>query len=155
HAPGVWAGSYYRPSLEYRAIPRYWKDAAKSLDAESHETRVLALPGSPFAEYTWGTVEDPVLPGLMTRPFVTIEEIPKGSDATANLLSAVDEPLQSGRLNPDALAPVARLMSVGDVLLQMDLQTHRSELIPANALWNTFAARPPAGLGAPETFGQK
>src|SRR5439155_22529570 len=133
HAPGVWAGSYYRPSLEYRAIPRYWKDAAKSLDAESHETRVLALPGSPFAEYPWAAVEDPVLPGLMTRPFATIEEIPKGSDATANLLAAVDEPLQSGLLDPDAVASVARLMGVGDLLLQMDLRTDHSRLIPANA----------------------
>jgi arabinofuranan 3-O-arabinosyltransferase len=155
NAPGIWGGSYYSPSLEYRAIPTYWKQVASSLDAKSHQTRVLALPGSPFATYTWGAVEDPVLPGLMTRPFVTIEEIPKGSDATANLLAAVDEPLQSGLLDPNALAPVARLMSVGDLLLQMDLQTDRSGLIPASALWNTFTARPPAGLGAPEKFGKK
>ena len=151
-APGVWGRSYYDPAIEYKAVPAYWKQAASALDAQSHDTRVLALPGSPFATYTWGSTQDPVAPGLMTRPFVTVEEIPWGSDATANLLSAIDVPLQAGQLDPAALAPVARLMGAGDVLLDMDLKTHTYGLIPAESLWGQYST-PPAGLGNPRTFG--
>ncbi len=152
-APGVWGRSYYDPTLEWKSVPTYWKQAARSLDAQSHSTRVLALPGSPFAAYNWGTTQDPVEPALMTRPFGTIEQIPWGSDATANLLAAVDVPLQAGTFDPNALAAVARLMGVGDVLLDLDLQTGRYGLVPADALWNLFSARPPAGFATPEIFG--
>ena len=89
----------------------------------------------------------------MTRPFVTVEQIPWGSDTSANLLSAVDVPLQAGALDPSALAPIARLMGAGDVLLDMDLKTGTYGLIPADSLWNLFSARPPAGLATPRTFG--
>lgn len=153
NAPGVWGRSYYDTTIEWKSVPGYWLRAAKSLDGGSHQTRVLGLPGSPFAAYAWGTTQDPVEPGLMTRPFVTIEQIPWGSDATANLLGAVDLPLQAGTFDPNALAPVARLMGVGDVLLDLDLQTGRYGLVPADALWNTFSARRANGFATPETFG--
>jgi arabinofuranan 3-O-arabinosyltransferase len=153
NAPGVWARSYYDTALEWRSVPTYWRDAASSLDRASHDTRVLALPGSPFGRYTWGATQDPVEPGLMERPFATIQQIPEGSDATANLLSAVDVPLQAGELDPNALASVARLMGVGDVLLNMDLQSSRYRLVPSPQLWNTFTVRQPRGLGTPREYG--
>jgi arabinofuranan 3-O-arabinosyltransferase len=153
-APGVWGGGYYDPNLEWRSVPEYWQQAAGTLDLRSHDTRVLALPGSPFAAHSWGTTVDPVQPGIMTRPFATIEQIPWGSDATANLLAAVDLPLQAGALDPNSLAAVARLMGVGDVLLDLDLQTGRYGLVPADALWSLFSAQAPAGFAAPQTFGK-
>ena len=39
--------------------------------------------------------------------------VPAGDPAAANLVQALDEPLQEGTLDLQALAPVARLMSVG------------------------------------------
>ncbi len=45
NAPGVWGRSYYDPTLEWRSVPAYWQQAADSLQAGSHDTRVLALPG--------------------------------------------------------------------------------------------------------------
>ena len=126
---GVWGRNYYDTTLEWRSIPAYWRRAAASLDAKSHDSRVLALPGSPFAAYTWGTTQDPVEPTLMNRPFATIEQIPEGSDPAANLLAAIDVPLQAGDLDPDALAPVTRLMGAGDVLLDMDLLASRYGLV--------------------------
>ncbi len=91
----------------------------------------------------------------MTRPFATIEQIPWGSDATANLLSAIDVPLQAGQLEPASLAPLARLMGVGDLLLDMDLQTNRYGLVPADSLWRLLGARPVPGLDAPAGFGTR
>jgi arabinofuranan 3-O-arabinosyltransferase len=153
NAPGVWARNYYDSSLEYDSVPGYWKDAARALDAASHDTRVLALPGSPFGAYTWGATQDPVEPGLMDRPFVTLQQIPEGSDATANLLASLNVPLQAGVLDPNAIAPVARLLGAGDVLVNLDLQTNRYGLVPAGQLWNLLTARPPEGLAAPDAYG--
>jgi arabinofuranan 3-O-arabinosyltransferase len=153
NAPGLWGGSYYSSYLEWSSVPSYWQQALHSLNAQPHDTRVLALPGSPFAAYLWGAVEDPIEPGLMSRPFVTRQQVPVGSEATADLLQALDERLQRGELAADALAPVARLMGVGDVLLDMDLQTGRYGLLPASQLWQTFTQDPPIGLAAPQKFG--
>ena len=154
NAPGVWGGTYYSNYAEWHSIPEYWKQAANSLDT-AHNTRVLVLPGSPFATYTWGSVIDPVLPGLISRPTVTRDQIPYGSEATANLLQAVDGRLENNVLDPNALAPVARLMGVGDLLLDMDFQTDRYGLIPSDLLWQTFTERQPTGLGAPTAYGTK
>jgi arabinofuranan 3-O-arabinosyltransferase len=154
NAAGVWGGRYYSKYLERpEQIPSYWQQAISSLNAEPHDTRVLALPGSDYATYRWGTTEDPIEPGLMDRPFVARELVPWGTPASINLLRAVDAPLQAGVFETAALAPVARLMGVGDVELRMDLQTDRWGLIPAEDLWRVFTDQPVPGLSAPQRFG--
>ena len=155
NAPGVWGGSYYSNYLEWTGVPNYWHQAVSTVDAQPHDTRVLTLPGSSFAAYRWGDVLDPIEPTLTKRPYITRQQTPVGSEATAALLQAVDGRLQSNLLDPNALAPLARLMGVGDVLLNMDLETDRYGLIPPGSLWNSFTRRTPAGLGTPQTFGPK
>ena len=113
------------------------------------------FPGSDYATYRWGDTRDPVEPGIMDRPYVAREIVPWGTEPSINLLRAVDNPLQSGVFEADALAPIARLMGVGDVELRMDFATDRWGLIPAGTLWRTFTDRPVAGLEAPEKFGTK
>ena len=54
--------------------------------------------------------------------------VPAGTPAAADLVQALDEPLQEGTLDLQALAPMARLMSVGQILLQSDLQYERYHL---------------------------
>ena len=51
-----------------------------------------------------------------------------GSLPTADILEAVDTPIQEGVLDPRALAPMAALMSAGDLLLQNDLQFERYDV---------------------------
>ena len=105
-------------------LPEYWLEAAEALDAEDGdggETRVWEIPGSDFASYRWGNTVDPITPGLIERGYVARELIPFGSPQSASLLVAVDRRLQEGTLDPDSLAPVARLMSVGDVVHRADL----------------------------------
>ncbi len=152
--PGVWHGRYYSRYLERpQTIPSYWTEAARALDQRPHTTRILGLPGADFAAYRWGDTIDPIEPGILARDYVARELVPWGSEASANLLIALDQRLQGAILDPAAVAPIARLMGAGDVLLRLDLETDRFSLIPSRALWEIFTRNPPPGLDPPRTFG--
>ncbi len=152
--PALWNDTFYGKNLQRpENIPQYWKDAAKYLDGQPHDTRVLELPGADFASYRWGNTVDPITPGIMDRPYVARELIPYGSPASANLLNAFDLRIQDRQLPSDALAPMARMMSVGDIALRNDLQFERYRIIRPKFLWHLFMPTP-VGLGDPVTFGK-
>jgi len=152
--PALWNGTFYGKNLQRpEEVPQYWKDAAAALDEKPPDTRVLELPGSDFASYRWGNTVDPITPGLMDRPYVARELIPYGSPASANLLNAFDLRIQDRQLPPDAIAPMARMMSAGDIVLRNDLQFERYRLIRPVYLWRLFMP-PPEGIGEPKTFGK-
>lgn len=157
NAPGLWNGRYYSRYLERdEAVPRYWQQALSYLDARGHDTRVLALPGADFASYRWGDTIDPIEPGLMDRPYVARELVPWGGEASTNLLIALDRRVQDRLLEPAAIAPVARLMGVGDVLLRLDLQTDQFNIVSARDLADDLMGDGvPKGLDPPKTFGTK
>ena len=46
-------------------------------------------------------------------------------------------------------------MGVGDVLLRLDLQTERYDLVRSDPLWRLFSPTPPPGLDQAKTFGTK
>ena len=132
-------------------LPEYWLEAAEDLDQGDRDTRVLAVPGIDFASYRWGNTVDPILPGLMDRDYVARELIPYGSPPSANFLNDVDLPFQDGRVDPDAIAPLARMMAVGDILHRADLQFERFRSPrPRQTAARLDAA---SGLGTPRTFG--
>ena len=156
NVPARLDGSYYGENLQRdEDIPSYWSDAVAALEAGPHDTRVLEIPGADFASYRWGDTVDPITPGLTDRPYVARELVPWGSPASADLLNALDRRLQEGVLEPSALAPVARLMSVGDVVYRADLETDRFDLVRAVPAWllltNPSVAK---GLGTPIGFGK-
>jgi arabinofuranan 3-O-arabinosyltransferase len=151
--PALWTGGIIASNLSRPStIPSYVTAAASYLGSQGSSTRVLGLPGEDFAAYSWGVTQDPVFPGLTDRPYVSRQVVPNGTPAAANLLQALDQPIQEGTFEPAALAPVARLMSVGQVLLQSDLQYERYTLPLPQVLWQSFDP-PPPGLSAPTTFG--
>ena len=115
---------------------------------------MLEIPGADFASYRWGQTVDPITPGLMDRPYVARELVPWGSPASADLLNALDRRLQEGVLEPSAIAPIARLMSVGDVVYRADLETDRFDLVRAVPTW-LLLTNPsvPTGLGTPVGYG--
>ncbi len=115
-------------------------------------TRVYALPGNDFAADRWGDTVDTVYPGLMTRPFVTHEQQIMGSLATADVLHAVDTPLQDGVMDWNALAPMASLMDAGDVLVQYDQAYERYDTPDPQQLALDLATTPP-GLSDPVGYG--
>jgi len=139
------------------AIPSYWTEVATYLDgrgkdAGGYSTRVLEEPGADFLHYRWGTTLDPVTPGITDRPYVDRELVPQGSAASADLLRAFDERLQEGVLEPDAIAALARRMSVGDLVLRSDVQWERFRTPRPQETWALFDPAPP-GLQNPLDFG--
>lgn len=149
--PPLWQGDLVSADLRFRSVPNHWREVAAAADAKGSSTRVLELPGSDFAHYRWGATVDPVTPGLTDRPSAARELVPSGSPAAADLLTALDERLQAGTLDPAALAPVARLLRAGDLLLRNDLEVERFGLVPPADVWAVVAAAD--GLGTPDAFG--
>ncbi len=150
----VWRDGYLSPGVERpEALPRYWTDAIRAIDADSHRTRVLEIPGSAFATYRWGNTVEPVTPGLTDRPYLAREVLPAGSRQSVNLLDAFDRRIQNGTLDPTAVAPLARLFGVGTVATRNDLAYERSGGPHPRELWRTLTDPPAPGLGPPEEFG--
>ena len=134
-------------------IPAHWHEVADALDAAGTQSRVLELPGSPFGGHRWGNTVDPILPGLMERPHISREVLPLGSVGTALLIDALDRRLQEGWLDVDAVAPVARLLGVGTVVLRSDLQYERYLTPQPDLLWELFTGADVPGLGDPAAHG--
>ena len=110
----LWTGAVIADGFTQPAhVPSYGHQAAKKLNSVHTATRVFAIPGNNFAAYRWGDTIDTVWPALLTRPFVTHEQQIMGSLPTADVLNAVDVPIQEGTMDWNALAPIASLMSAG------------------------------------------
>ncbi len=134
-------------------IPAYYTQAARYLDAQGNSTRVLIEPGQNFAAYDWGTTFDTIWPGIMTRPEILREQTIQGSYPTTDLLQAFDLTLQQGTYEPSTLAPIARLLSAGDVVLQSNLAYWRYNTPRPQETWSLFDP-PPPGIGQPVEFGK-
>jgi arabinofuranan 3-O-arabinosyltransferase len=152
----VWRDGYIAERNSRGDIPTYWNQAAAAIDRGGSSTRVLELPGSPSAAYRWGTTGDPITPGLVDRPWVSRELIPYfGSAAAANLVIALDHRMQEGTFEPRSLAPIARLLNSGTVLLRSDLEYERSDTPRPRTLWAELTDPRPSGLGPPDDFGDR
>ncbi len=149
----LWTGQIVADGFTQPAVPpQAVRDAATALDRAHPGTRVYALPGDNFAAQRWGDTIDTVYPGLMTRPFVTHEQQIMGSLPTADVLEAVDGPLQDGVMDWNALAPMASLLGAGDVLVQYDQAYERYDTPDPQALAEQLATTP-AGLSHPVHYG--
>ena len=147
-------GGALAQNFEYpEKIPSYYARAAHYLDAQGDSTRVLIEPGQNFASYDWGTMFDTIWPGVMTRPEILREQTIQGSYATTDLLQAFDLTLQHGTYEPSTLAPIARLLSAGDVVLQSNLAYWRYNTPRPQETWALFNP-PPKGVGEPIEFGK-
>lgn len=150
--PPLWALGMVPENLDRdEELPGYWLAAAAHLDAGDRATRVLELPGSDFASYRWGNTVDPITPGLIDRPYVARELIPYGSPPSAELLGALDVRFQERNLDLDAVAVVARLLGVGEVVHRADLQFERYRTPRPYDVAGALDAAP--GLGDPVGFG--
>jgi hypothetical protein len=138
-------------------LPTFLTDAMKALNAQPGgtgptATRVFAIPGQNFAAYRWGDTIDTVYPALLQRPFAQREQQEYGSLATQDVLYAVDDPLQEGYFVASGLAPMASLMSAGDVLVQNDLAYERYDQPLPQTITEDLDPIPP-GLGQPTGYG--
>jgi arabinofuranan 3-O-arabinosyltransferase len=149
----LWLGQMVATNLDRdEDIPDYWLEAAGYLDSRGQSSRVLEVPGVDFASYRWGNTVDPITPGLIDRPYVARELIPYGSPASAELLAALDLRFQEGTLEQDMVAPLARLLGAGDVVLRDDMQFERYRTPRPYVLSPALAAQ--LGLDDPVGFGE-
>jgi len=149
----LYQGNLIASNLKFpNNLPTYVTNTAGYLNAQGPSTRVLGLPGVDFGYYRWGVTMDQVWQGLLTRPWVSRQSVPSGEPASANLVRALDTSIQDGLFDPSTVAPLAQLMSAGDVLLQSDLQYERYAGTHPQPLFDLFQPTP-AGLGVPKTFG--
>jgi len=146
---GLVSENLSRPST----VPKAWTDAAKYLDQQGSQTRVLEIPGQDFGFSRWGATVDPLLQGLTDRPWTGSELLPFGSLAAADLLIALDRRIQEGVLQSEAVAPIARLFAAGDVVVRTDAQYERFRTARPRYLQNLFNPTP-NGLEPVIAFGK-
>ncbi len=142
------ASTFHQPA----ALPGYELAAIDHLNATHPGTRVLAIPGDDFATYRWGDTVDTPQPALLTRPFVTREQQIMGSIPTADTLYAMDGPIQTNTEDWAGLAPMARLLSAGDLLVEYD-QAYEHYGTPQPQLLAQDLDPTPPGLSDPVAFG--
>jgi arabinofuranan 3-O-arabinosyltransferase len=148
----LWQRSLVSDNLSRSDIPDYWIDAAEALDRRDDGTRVFELPGVDFASYRWGMTVDPITPGLTDRPFVARELVPHGAPMGTDLLNALDLRIQENTVEPESLAPVARLMRAGDLVVRSDLEFERHNTARPRVVWDLIGRAP--GLGEASWFGE-
>ncbi len=134
------------------SLPSYQLAAIAHLNATHPGTRVFAIPGNDFAANRWGDTVDTPQPAFLDRDFITREQQILGSIATADTLYATDGPLQDGTANMNALAPMARLMGAGDLMVEYDQQYERYG-VPQPQLLALQLLQTPLGLADPISFG--
>jgi hypothetical protein len=134
------------------ALPSAEQQAIAHLNSVDPGTRVLAIPGDDFASYRWGNTVDSPQPSGLNRPFVIREQQVMGSIATADTLYGLDDPIQEDTENWNALGPMARLLSAGDVWLQSDTQYEHYGIPQPQLLWAQLQPTP-RGLSDPTAFG--
>ena len=122
----LFTGRFIDPFLERpNDVPDYWTAVGRALDAGDRGTRALEIPGIEFANYRWGASVDPITPGLTDRSYAARELVPYGSNASADLMNAIDTPLQDRSFDPTGYATLLRLLGVGDLVVRNDLEYER------------------------------
>jgi arabinofuranan 3-O-arabinosyltransferase len=118
-----WTGRLYSPDDGVTALPAYWHDAARYLDAQPGHGRVLVLPSTALGAYTWGRTGDDIIEGILRRPSVSrgLLSTWSGTSEVANVVAALDDHVNSGEYEPGTIGPAARRLGIEYVLVRNDL----------------------------------
>lgn len=136
--PVLWTGALVPASATRdRVVEADTAALAEHLDRPGDSSRVLELPGVDDARSGSSALD-----AVLDRPHAIRRGRPAGSAASTDLLRALDGRVQRGTLPPAALAPVARLLGVGDVVFRSDDDAGAADLL---------ASAP--GFGPGERFG--
>ncbi len=151
----LWRGTAIDPQVSYDAVPEAWRAAVDDAQtATPPNTRIAVLPGEVFGWYTWGGTWDPIAPAISRRPVVERTLLPWADPRSSELLVAVDDLVQQGRLTPGQLPPLLRLLGVGRTLVGSDTRRLRSGALDAARAAEVLEAQPgfrrPAARYGPE-----
>lgn len=113
------SGSLYTSEFD---VPDYWHKAAQEVNEASDKGRVLFLPGQPRSHYRWSEERpDDVSNSLIERDAIIPETTTNTSAGAHNLLSAMDDTLQTQTEVDAALSTYARYLGVNQILLRHDI----------------------------------
>jgi arabinofuranan 3-O-arabinosyltransferase len=155
--PALWTAGLVDPQNDRAGdVPAAWHDVADALDRldqPGSAAGILQLPGAEFGAHNWGVTVDPLLPGLTRRPLLTRDLLPLGSPALMDVLYALDDTVQAGVFEPASLAPIARLLGAGTIVVPLDWDAARYGTYPPASFAASLAgvpglrAEPNAGAG--------
>jgi arabinofuranan 3-O-arabinosyltransferase len=139
-----------RPGPGWAAVPAHWSQATAWLAEHDPQGRTLVVPGSGFAQHTWGrTVDEPIQP-LAAAPWATRHQIPLGSEGNIRVMDAVEAVLAQGRGSP-ALADFLARSGYRYLLVRHDLDRGASGAPPIAVVRRAVAGSP--GLVPAASFG--
>lgn len=107
------------PALLSSGVPAYWRQAASAVNGLG-DVNVLEISPTAAPSYLWGTPHLPISASLFNAPVAVRTNAPIGQRAVRDLVAAIDDHLRSGTLEPAAIAPLARLMGVGGIVVPLD-----------------------------------
>ncbi len=118
--PAVVTGRAIDSDLLLRdGVPGYWRQAAAAVNGMPADLNVLELPGQ-TPSYVWGTTNRPISASLFDDP-VGLRTTPiLGQRPTIDVLAAIDDQLRGQTLEPVAIAPLARLLAIGAIVVRHD-----------------------------------
>ncbi|AVT41272.1 alpha-(1-_3)-arabinofuranosyltransferase family protein [Plantactinospora sp. BB1] len=139
-----------RPGPGWTDLPGHWRQAADWLAAQDSRARTLVVPGSGFAQHTWGrTVDEPIQP-LAGAPWATRHQIPLGSEGNIRVMDTVEAVLAQGRGSP-ALADFLARSGYRYLLVRHDIDRAASGAPPVAVIRQAIANSP--GLRRAASFG--
>ncbi len=152
--PALWNRALVDPAIDRdQDPPAAWQEASTHLDTTDRTARVLQLPGAEFGAFRWGYTTDHPLVALTDKPVVTRDLLPLGSPGAMDLLFALDDRVQDLTLDPDAVAPVGRLLGADTVWLSNDAAFERFRTTRPELLDELLTDSQPEGLAVPLRFG--
>ncbi|GMU78784.1 MAG: hypothetical protein AMXMBFR46_15780 [Acidimicrobiia bacterium] len=132
-------------------LPQAWIDTARFLD-RTHG-RALVVPGIDFASHRWGHAVDPILPGLTDTELMWRELLPLGGVEGADLLSALDQSIQTGTFDPRTIVPAAHALGVTHLVVANDLEIERYRVQRPELVMDALSD-PATGLRLVASFGE-
>ena len=132
------------------AIPRYWSQTGKWLDAHQGRESALVLPGASFADYTWGNPRDEPLAVLTNTSIQSRTIIPLGSNGNTQVLDTIEQAIDSGNATPGLAQYLAR-EGIGYVVERNDLNLHATGAPPPAQVHQVLTETP--GLRQVASFG--
>jgi len=96
------------PEGSFTAIPGYWHQAANWLNTRGSMSNTLVIPGSDFADLTWGNPLDQPIQALATVPWANRAVAPVGSVGSTQFLDSIDQLLVEGQPQPGLAEYLAR-----------------------------------------------
>ncbi|SDT58651.1 alpha-(1-_3)-arabinofuranosyltransferase domain-containing protein [Actinoplanes derwentensis] len=139
-----------RPGPGWSEIPSYWRDAASWLTDRDAQARTLVVPGSGFAQNTWGRTVDEPMQTLAGAPWSTRNQIPLGSEGNTRVMDTVEAILAQGRGSP-ALAEFLARSGYRYLLLRNDLDRFAADAPPIATVRRAISGSP--GLSRAAEFG--